>query len=182
MTRAEMKDVAESAIAEMKFVVVTLKVSDAEFCLFPLLSGDSLLLGMDEYNFDFDGYSVFAYSDIKTLRPESERRNAILRAERLAERAVIPAVKLKDWRTALKSISELYPQFIIEGTYDDTGEEFFLAGSVEDLSLDELYFKNFDADGVWESEPYQLYYSEIFRVNFGSRYVEVLSRHLTDGK
>ena len=46
------------------------------------------------------------------------------------------------------------------------------------MSRDRVYFKPFDADGVWEEEPWQIRYSEITSVQWGTRYARYWKRYL----
>ena len=41
-----------------------------------------------------------------------------------------------------------------------------------------VLFRHFDADGIWQDEPYEILFSQITTVTFGSRYVEVFSKYV----
>ncbi len=65
-----------------------------------------------------------------------------------------------------------------ENLNDDESE--FVIGRIERVYKEFAYVRHFDADGVWQDEPYKIPYSEITSVSFGTRYVDIFSKYLDE--
>ncbi|HEX2938347.1 MAG TPA: hypothetical protein VHO66_05445 [Ruminiclostridium sp.] len=67
---------------------------------------------------------------------------------------------------------------IVEKESLDKNECEFIIGRVEKVYKKFVYVRHFDADGIWQDEPYKVPYTEITSVTFASRYVDVFSKYL----
>lgn len=56
----------------------------------------------------------------------------------------------------------------------------FTIGKIDRVLKKCVYIYHFDADGVWDDEPYRIPYTEITSVSFGTRYVETFSKYLSE--
>jgi hypothetical protein len=104
----------------------------------------------------------------------------ILRAERLRPRRLsVPAQALEDWTALLAWLRRRGRNVIIECEDRHEPIEDFYIGCIERVGDHEVLVVNFDPLGRWESPPDRLAPSEITSVQFGTPYIEFMSRHLS---
>ena len=53
-----------------------------------------------------------------------------------------------------------------------------VASAIEPKKLCRVFFKHFDADGIWQDECYEIPFSQITSVTFASRYVDIFSKYV----
>jgi hypothetical protein len=54
----------------------------------------------------------------------------------------------------------------------------FAIGFIEKVFRNKLYFKSFDADGIWDEDGLEILYSQITTVRWNTRYTTVWENHL----
>ena len=54
----------------------------------------------------------------------------------------------------------------------------FAIGIIEKTFKNKLYFKSFDADGIWDDAGLEIPYSQITTVKWATRYAEVWQKYL----
>ena len=54
----------------------------------------------------------------------------------------------------------------------------FAIGCIPTVDSDHMLLQRFDADGIWDEEPTQIFYADITSVSFGTRYINVFSKYL----
>ena len=60
----------------------------------------------------------------------------------------------------------------------DDEECIFAIGRISKVTKTKVYFQHFDADGIWEEELWEIPFTEITSVSFGTRYVETFSKYI----
>lgn len=53
-----------------------------------------------------------------------------------------------------------------------------IIGRIERVFKKFAFVYHFDADGIWQDEPFKIPYTGITSVSFGTRYVDVFSKYL----
>lgn len=147
-------------------------------CYFLLDMSDRLFLGALEDDFLLDGFCIRRLRDVKKAEAKNDACLEIARKERLLESLEAPSVDIRDWRSVFTSLEPLGHNVIVERERPEDEDSLFAIGRIESVSSLCLYLRHFDADGVWEPEPYKIPYHEITSVTFFSRYVEVFSKYL----
>ena len=82
------------------------------------------------------------------------------------------------WQTIFESLQKRNKFVIIE---DEINEQFAI-GVIEKVFKNKLYFKRFDADGIWDEEEIEIPYSTITTVQWDTRYAEMWERYLSQEK
>ena len=92
----------------------------------------------------------------------------------IVDKVINPDIDISSWRSIFESLSKLGVYIQIE---DEINGQFAI-GIIEKVLKDKLYFKPFDADGIWEEECWQIRYSQITSVRWGNRYAKYWQRYL----
>jgi hypothetical protein len=92
----------------------------------------------------------------------------------IVDQVINPDIDISSWRSIFESLSKLNLYIQIE---DDINGQFAI-GIIEKVLKDKLYFKPFDADGVWDEDGLEIRYSQITSVSWGTRYAQYWKRYL----
>ena len=145
---------------------------------FPFGASKKLLLGAKEDDFIIDGFSIRRISDIKKVEFKDDKCVEILKAEKVLERICAPEIDLTDWHSAFLSLQKLEKNIIIEHESLEENDWDYWIGRIEKVLKTKVVFRHFDADGIWQEEPYEIPFSRITSVTFDSRYVTVFSKYV----
>ncbi len=179
MKKIQIKELMKQAIEPHKICRVFLGYDVNYRYYFPLIVGERLFLGAEEDDFILDGYSIRRFKDVVKSEIKDDKCLEIDIAEGLMEHLVTPDVDITDWKTSLTSLQKNGKNIIIEKESLDENEAKFVIGKVVKVMKNKVLFKAFDADGVWEDESWEIPFSQITSITFGSRYVEVFSKYLS---
>ena len=125
--------------------------------------------------------TVFQYEGSATLKKielKDDKCNEILKAEKVLDRLSAPEIDLTDWHSAFLSLQKLDKNIIIQHESLEEKEWDFWIGRIEKVLKTKVVFRHFDADGIWQEEPYEIPFSRITSVTFDSRYVNVFSKYV----
>ena len=175
MTKKDMRALFEASIGKNKLLRAYLHGDGSYWYFIPLRVSERLYLAAVEDDFILDGFTVRRFRDLDRLQVKDDKCVEILVSEGVFGVAS-PDVDLTDWKSVFLSLQRRGENVIVEG--EDDGESFFYIGRVERALSSKVIFRHFDADGIWQDEPYEIAYADISSVTFGSRYVTVFSRYL----
>ena len=144
----------------------------------PLTTSQTLLCASEEENFRFNGYTVLPFADIDEAEESGGLYSRILSAEHVLDELALPPIDITSWRTLFDSVDALNENVIVEGEDPDPDMSLFAIGRVEKVCASCVYLRHFDAEGVWEKEPWRIMYDEITGVTLRSRYAELMSKYL----
>jgi hypothetical protein len=140
------------------------------------------LVAIEQYHdFSCEGHCVFALDPIESIRADARERHfeRILRAERLRPRRIsVPAHALDNWPALLSWLRRRGRNVIVECQDRHEPIEDFFIGRIHRVDESEVLFANFDTMGRWEPALHRISVSEITTVQFGTPYIEFMSRHL----
>ena len=125
--------------------------------------------------------TVFQYEGSATLKKielKDDKCNEILKAEKVLDRLSAPEIDLTDWHSAFLSLQKLDKNIIIQHESLEEKEWDFWIGRIEKVLKTKVVFRHFDADGIWQEEPFEIPFSRITSVTFDSRYVNVFSKYV----
>ena len=178
MKKSEMKEFVRKA-AQNKDLCRTYFKYDAYYTYhFPLLVNDKLFLSATEDDFILDGFEIKRFCDLKKVEVKDDMAAKITKAETKIFDLPIPQIDLSDWRSAFLSLQKIGRNIIIEHESLDENEWDFYIGHVVKVLKNKVIFKHFDADGIWQDEPYEIPFSKITSVTFGCRYVDIFSKYV----
>ena len=152
-------------------------------CAFPYESGyryyypnavnDKFILGQEEDDFLLDGYCIHKISQLKKVEIKDDKCNEINRIFGITDGIKLPEVDISSWQSIFQSLSRLNTYIQIE----DAVNEQFAIGIIEKVLKDRLFFKPFDADGVWDEDGLEIPYSQITSVQWDTRYAQYWKRY-----
>lgn len=180
MKKSEIKTIINSSIEQQKLCRTFFRYEANYWCFFPLISNDKLFLGAAEDDFVIDGYSIRRYVDVTKVEVKDDKCIEILKKEGIVESIQTPNIDISNWETAFSSLQKMNKNIIVEKESLNYCECEFVIGRIERVYKKFAYVLHFDADGIWEKEPYKIPYTEITSVSFGTRYVEVFSKYLNE--
>ena len=174
MKKQDKLDMIQSAIEKPQLCRCYFTYDDNYYYYYPNAVNDKFLMGQEEDDFLLDGYCIRKISQLKKVEIKSDVCNAINQQIGLHEQIKLPPVDISDWKSIFDSLMELDCFVIIENEL--SGE--FAIGIIEKTFKTKLYFKPFDADGIWDDVGLIIPYSQITTVKWATRYVEVWQKYL----
>ena len=178
MTKTKIKEIINIGLVQKKLCRIFLRYDVNYRYYFPLICSDKLFLGAEEDDFILNGYCIRRFRDVKKAQIRDDMCDKILELEGITDSLTAPDVDLTNWETVFKSLQKQNNNIIVEKeSLDDEGSEFVI-GRIEKVYKRFAYVRHFDADGIWQDEPYRIPYTEITSITFASRYVNVFSKHL----
>lgn len=127
----------------------------------------------EEEDWEFDGIQIFpkrAITDIRDGKFEA-CANRIVRGNKALSKMAIP-----EWLDACQSLTdvlqamqqqEIWPA--VETLTNNKRDYFMYLGPITKFGEHSFWIRAYDAAGKWETQ-YEIDYSEVFRIEFGSRY------------
>jgi hypothetical protein len=180
MTKAEMKEMVKSCIEQRNLCRMFLRYHENYWYYFPLISNDKLFLGAEEDDFIIDGYSIRRYVDITKVQIKDDMCIKILQSEGVIDSIKTPNVDISSWETVFTSLQKMNINVIVENESLNEDECDFTIGKIDRVFKKCVYIYHFDAEGIWNNEPYRIPYTDITSVSFGTRYVETFSKYLSE--
>ena len=180
MTKNVAKRLIGEAACDRKIARVTMVYQTFSYSLIPLAASDRLFLAVQEKDFAFDGFRISRFRDVADVRVGHDKFDEMLRDEGLFHALRVPEIDLESWQAVFEDLKAMGEYVIVEyetavGERDD-----FTIGKIDRVHRGCLYMYHFDAEGIWEDEPYRIPYTEVTSVTFGSRYVGVFAKYVSD--
>lgn len=180
MKKSEIKAIVNRSIEQRNLCRMYFCYHESYWYYFPLISNDKLFLGTEEEDFILDGYSIRRYVDVEKVEDIGDKYQEILQKEGIVDNIQIPNIDITNWETAFNTLQKMNKNIIVEKESLNEDECEFVIGKIENVNKKFVYVRHFDADGIWQEEPYKIPYTEITSVSFGTRYVEVFSKYLNE--
>ena len=178
MTKTKIKEIINIGLTQKKLCRIFLKYDVNYRYYFPLLCSNELFLGAEEDDFILDGYSIRRFKDVVKVQIKDDMCEKILELEGITDNLTTPNVGLTNWETVFKSLQKRNNNIIAEKENLGDEESEFVIGRIEKVYKKFAYVRHFDADGIWQDEPYKMLFAEITSITFASRYVDVFSKYL----
>ena len=178
MKKPEMIALFQKAAEQKNLLTLYLKYDANYYNYIPLQASEKLFLAAEDDDFLLDGFSIRRFCDLKKIKIKDDKCLEILKAEKVIEGVEAPPLDLADWHSAFLSLQKLNKNIIIEHESLNEDEWVYYIGKIEKVLKSKVVFKHFDADGIWQDEPYIIPFSKITSVTFDSRYVTVFSKYV----
>lgn len=176
MKKQEKLDIIRRGIAETDICRCYFTYDKNHYYYYPNAVNDKFLLGQEEDDFTLDGYTIRKISQLKKVEIKDDLCNTINKFNGTHELVKTPPVDITSWKSIFDSLKAIDGFVIIENEIDG---EFFI-GVVEETFQNRLYFKTFDADGVWDDVGWEIFYRTITAVTWANRYATVWQRYLQE--
>ena len=178
MRKCDIKELMKKAINPRKMCRVFMKYDAYYRYCFPVLVSDKFFLGANEDDFILDGYTISRFRDVEKVEIKDDKCLEIIIAEGVIDKIVVPDLNLTDWYSVFVSLQSMNKNIIVEKEDQDDDECIFAIGRIDRVTKTKVYFKHFDANGIWEEELWEIPFTEITSVSFGTRYVETFSKYV----
>lgn len=143
----------------------------------PIVFNNYFLLIHYEYDFEFDGYEVLKICDITDIKYEDVDIfiSNILRNERIISKSKeIINFNIDNFEVIFKYFLNQNENIIVECEKDSE----FNIGKVLKIYDDHIKFLNFDGEGTWDMEPFDISYDDITLISFRNRYLKYMSKYV----
>ena len=174
MKKQEKLDLIRSAIAEKRLCRFDFTYDENYFYYYPLAVTEKFMLGQEEDDFILDGWSIRKISQIKKVEYRADACDEINRLLGRKEQIERPDVDMTGWRSIFESLKAMDRFVIVENELEGQ----FAIGVIQAVLKSQIYFRRFDADGVWEEEELVIPYSKTTSVSWGTRYADIWERYL----
>lgn len=174
MRKQEKLDIIQKAIEKPQICRCYFTYDDVYFYYYPNAVNEKFLLGQEEDDFLLDGYCIRKISQLKKVEIKDDKCNEINYVNGLTQNLAIPDVDITSWQTIFTSLKKLDRFIIIEDAFN----EHFAIGIIEKIFKNKLYFKSFDADGIWDEDSLEIPYSTITTVKWACRYADTWQKYL----
>ena len=178
MKKSDIKELMGSAIKNVKIVNVYFRFSCYYYNRIPLAQNDKLFITVNEDDFILNGYSIYRFKDVTKVTIKNDKCDEILKSEGITSSIVFPKVDISNWNTVFESLKHMNKNVTIEKeTVEGKNDDIYI-GRIEKIYKKFAYIWEFDADGRWYDKPTRILYSEITKITFDNRYVEVFSKYI----
>lgn len=178
MKKQEKLDIIGKAILEPAICRCFFADGSEHWYYYPNAVNDKFFLGQEEDDFLLDGYCIRKISQLKKVEIKDDKCNEINGLLGVTDGIRMPDVDITSWQTIFDSLLRLDTYVEIE----DAVNEQYAIGVIEKVFRDKLWFRQFDADGVWEEDCLEIRYSQITSVKWGTRYAEYWKRYFERGE
>ena len=180
MKKSEIIQIINESVENKNLCRVGYKYNDYLKYLFPLIANEKLFLSSKEEDFEFGGYHIGKISNVDTIdiRTDGERLFEIIKAEGLSKYFDVPDVNLSDWKTVFESLQKKDGYIIVKCEKDYDTEYAFTIGKIIKVTTKSITMKDFNGDGEWYEDVFNIPFSKITCVEFNSRYCNIFSKHI----
>ena len=174
MKKQEKIDLIQKAIQETVICRCYFVYDQNYFYYYPNAVNEKFFLGQEEDDFLLDGYCIRKISQLKKIEVKDDKCQEINKLFGITDQVVDPGIDISSWQSIFESLSKLDTYIQIEDAF---GEQFAI-GIIQKVLKDKLYFKHFDADGIWDEADLEIRYSQITSVSWGTRYAQYWKRYM----
>lgn len=179
MKKQDIIALLKKAAIDSKIANVFMKYNENYYNLIPLKSSDKLFIAINEDDFIFDGFRISRINDVVNIRIKDDICDQILRNEGLFQDLTMPEVDIKNWQSVFESLMAIGKNVIVEYETAEGKDDNFTIGKIDRVFKSCMYMYHFDADGLWERNPYRIPYHEVTSVTFASRYINVFTKYIS---
>ena len=173
MKKQEKIDLIQKSVDEIEICRCYFIYDPNYYYYCPNAVNEKFILGQEENDFSLDGYCIRKISHLKKVEIKDDKCNEINKLFGITNQLSAPCVDIGSWRSIFESLSKLDVFIEIQDELNDQ----YAIGVITKVLKDRLYFKSFDADGEWDEEGFEIRYSSITSVKWGTRYAEYWKRY-----
>ena len=174
MKKQEKINLIQKAIQETVICRCYFVYDQNYFYYYPNAVNEKFFLGQEEDDFLLDGYCIRKISQLKKVEVKDDKCQEINELFGITDQVADPGIDISSWQSIFESLSKLDTYIQIEDAFG----ELFAIGIIQKVLKDKLYFKHFDADGIWDEADLEIRYSQITSVSWGTRYAQYWKRYM----
>lgn len=173
MKKQEKIDLVQNCIDKTAICRCYFTYEPSYYYSYPIAVNDKFVFGYEEDDFILDGCFVRKISHLKKVEIKRDKCHEINVMLGITDQLVDPGIDISSWRSIFEALFHLDIFVIIEDHINGQ----FAIGTIQKVLKRKLYFKRFDANGVWDENELEIPYSQITSVEWGSRYAECWKRY-----
>ncbi len=166
MKKQEKIDVIQQGIREKEICRCYFSYDLGYLYCYPNDVNDRFILAQEEDDFILDGYFIRKISHLNRVEIRTDYCNAINHMIGTVNHVIHPGIDISSWCSIFEGLSNFDTFVIIE---NQIAEQFSI-GVIKKVLKNKLYFKKFNAKGVWDENECEIPYSQITGVEWGTRY------------
>ncbi len=166
MKKQEKIDLIKTGVNDTVICKCCFTYDKNSFYYYPHAVNDKFILGQVEDEFLLDGYCIRKISHLKKVEAKNDKCDEINKIFGVADNIKKPDIDINSWQSIFNDLKALNVFIEIEDEFNGQ----FAIGVIEKVTKNKLYFKSFDADGLWDEIPLEIPFSEITSVKWGNRY------------
>ena len=180
MNKNTIKELIKSAAKNVSLVNIYFRFDPNYYNLIPLVLEDKLLLTINEFDFIFDGYSVYRVKDITRVKIKSDMCDEIIKSEGLTSSIITPNINIYSWKNVFESLKSLNRNILIKKQTIDCKDVDLYVARIENIHKYFAYVWFLSDEGRWDDTHTKVLYSEIANITFASRCVDIPSKYLNE--
>ena len=174
MRKQEKLDLIQSGIEEKVNCRCYFSYDSGYLYCYPNEVNNRFILAQEEDDFILDGYFIRKISHLTKVEIRMDSCNAINHMIGTVDSVIHPGIDISDWRSIFEGLSKLDTFVIVE---DLIGDHFYI-GVIKKVLKNKIYFKKFNAKGIWDENEVEIPYSQITGVEWGTRYDTYWKKYL----
>jgi len=167
----------KQTIEEQELIALKFKYHPDALFMYSIGVNDKFYFGVEEYDFELSGYQIRKTSDIENFIIVDNYSSKINELEGLKEEIVYYPINLTSFETIFNYLKETDQIISIEREYGDE-DGFFLIGKIVKVTEDEIWFKDFNINGVWNEELNIVPFEIITTIRFNSKYINTWTKYI----
>lgn len=155
-------------------------IDELSMYCFPIAMSDRLVLAVNVYDFNIDGYKIVRTEDIsEVFCDEAEDFNEmIIRKEGILDNFKPEKIDIQNLKNVFNHFLETKQNIIVQ--CEGYNESLFYVGSVAKIGKGEIFLKTFDGIGIIDEKEARIPLNKITCVSYGSRYINIISKYIRE--
>lgn len=167
----------KQTIDNQDLVAIKCKYNSDVLFMYSLNVNEEFYFGVEEYDFELSGYQIRKINDIENFVIVNNFSSKINEFEGLKDEMIDYPIDLTSFETIFDYLKESQQIISIEREYNDD-DAFFLIGKIIKVSNDEIWFKDFDINGIWNEDVNIVPLDIITTIRFNSKYINTWAKYI----
>ncbi len=155
-------------------------IDELSMYCFPIAMSEKLLLVLNVYDFNIDGYKIIRLEDISEVFCEDaeEFNEMIIRKEGILDNFSPEILDIENLKKVFNYFLKTKKNIIVQ--CEGYNESLFYVGSVSKVGKGDISLKTFDGVGIIDEKEAVIPLSKITCVSYDSRYVNIISKYIKE--
>lgn len=172
-----MEEELKLSIEEKKLLAIKYKYYPDALFMYTIGVSSEFYFGVEEYDFELAGYQIRKFDDIDTFEAVENYSGKINEFEGLPDKVIHYPINLNSFYDVFKYLESLNTVISIEREYYDE-DHFFLIGEIIKVTEDEVWFRDFNVNGIWNEDINIVPFDIITTIRFNSKYINTWMKYM----
>lgn len=165
------------SIEEKNLQAIKFKYYPDVLFMYTIGISEDFYFAVEEYDFELAGYQIRKIVDIDAYESVLNYSSKINELEGLPEKIIHYPINLNSFKNIFEYFIDSDEIISIEREYNDE-DSFFLIGEIIKVTEEEVWFRDFNIDGIWNEEINIIPYDIITTIRFNSKYINTWSKYM----